>query len=219
MAKRVATLCLGTRPDSQTWNKGCEALGFSVVASVAKPDPSDEELAAIFASDAEWLYLGGHFGARTLTNEKENIDIRFEAGAVHVLRDNKLSVSFDKGSGFALHKTCKLTLWGGCDVCTGGATIRTLRSLFDNPVILGFAGLTGWKVADAMLGGGFLRRKHFFNNVRGSVDDSAGQCEAWMEAAQAGYSDSSLESLFRAVDIGGQEWKLVDGKIVQGRKL
>ena len=219
MSHKVATLCLGNRQDAQTWNQGCERLGLTVVASVRKSNPTDEELDSIFASDAQWLYLGGHFGSLELSNESGDFELKFGAGGITVSRNRKVERVIEKGKGFKLHESCWVALWGGCDVCSGGASIRTMYSLFDQHVLLGFGGLTGWAVVDAMLGGGFLKRNHFFNNLGGRTDDPDTVRNAWMKAARLGYGGGVLEDRFRAVDFDKQEWKLAQGKIVKGRKL
>ena len=35
MGRKVATLCLGTRKDAGTWEKGCQRLGYEVYANPA----------------------------------------------------------------------------------------------------------------------------------------------------------------------------------------
>lgn len=219
MGKIVATLCLGTRPDATTWNAGCQSLGFTVAESVCKPEPSDAELDSIFACEAEWLYLGGHFGDNTLTNESGSLEIEFTKDSVKICRTGKEDRVLMKGAGFRLHSSCWMTLWGGCSVCSSGQTIRNIQQLFDGPLILGFAGLTGWRMVDAMLGGGFMHKGHFFDNVRGKTEDMVAWRTAWMKAAARGYGDGPNETKFRAVDSDGQEWVLEEGKIVKGRKL
>jgi hypothetical protein len=219
MSKKVATLSLGTREDAKTWNQGCERLGFTVVSSVRKSNPTDAELDSVFGSDAEWLYLGGHFGSYTLSNEAGDLELKFQNDRIKVYRDNKWARDIEKGSGFKLNKSCWVVLWGGCNVCTGNESVRTMHKLFDEHVLLGFSGLTGWAMVNAMLGGGFIKAKHFFNNVQRGTDDPIAVRNAWMEAARAGYGGGSLEDRFRAFDYDMQEWKLKDGKIVKGRDL
>jgi len=40
-----------------------------------------------------------------------------------------------------------------------------------------------------------------------------------MQAANSYYGGGPIEDMFRAVDIAGQEWKIVNARIVKGRKL
>jgi hypothetical protein len=40
-----------------------------------------------------------------------------------------------------------------------------------------------------------------------------------MQAALAGHGGSEIEGRFRAIDPDGQEWKIANNKIVQGRKI
>ena len=94
----------------------------------------------------------------------------------------------------------------------------TGRWLFPKAALLGYSDATGVAINDAMLGGGFIRRRHFFDRLpRGEITGDA--CvSAWMGAAQTGYAGISLADRFRAVSVGGQEWKLADGQIVRGRR-
>lgn len=214
-----ATLCLGTRQDAVTWEKGNEGLGFTKGISIRKPAPSHDEIKGFFASDAQWLYLGGHFGGNTLYNEADTVSITFEAEQV-VAKTPAGDRTLTKAADFKLHTSSRVILWGGCSVCSGEDTVRTMRQLFGPHVLLGFAGLTGWKMVDAMLGGGFLKKDHFFNRVLAHGKTSLeGVAKAWMEAARAGYGGARVEGKFRCVDREGQEWKLKDGAIVKGRMI
>ncbi len=95
-----------------------------------------------------------------------------------------------------------------------------MRTLFGPHVLLGFNGLTGWKMVDAMLGGGFIGAgRHFFDRVVGKDSDAAGVRDAWMETAKFGYGGSDNESKFRAIDPDGREWKLQKGEIRPGRRF
>jgi hypothetical protein len=69
-----------------------------------------------------------------------------------------------------------------------------------------------------MLGGGFITN-HFFKRVEGHITDPVAIRNAWMETALRGYGGGSQEGIFRAVDPDGQEWKLLNRKIVKGRTL
>ena len=46
-------------------------------------------------------------------------------------------------------------------MCSGRYTMETIRKLFGSHVLLGFAGETGWKMVDAMLGAGFIKAVAF----------------------------------------------------------
>ena len=98
-------------------------------------------------------------------------------------------------------------------------TIGNMRKLFGPHVLLGFSGSTGASMVNAMLGGGFIKRDHFFANLKGDTQKLDAVVQAWMKAASWGYGGGAIEGLFRAVDMAGQEWKLAGKKIVAGRKF
>ena len=75
-----------------------------------------------------------------------------------------------------------------------------------------------------MLGGGFLKKGHFFDNVAGHESDPVALRDAWLQAAingcQGGTGNGSIdERLFRAIDPSGQEWLTEGGRKVRGRMM
>lgn len=219
MPRSVAILSLGTRKDATTWEKGCRGLGFDLGRVIKKGHPTLDELRAFFAQPADWIFLADHFGGLTLLNEPEDVTVRFRRASVTVRVAKSTEVLTIKDKGFRLQESCELVLWGGCSVCSGRETVETLRALFGPHVLLGFAGLTGWRVVDAMLGGGFIKKGHFFERVAGHVDDPKAVCDAWMRTAKAGYGGGDMEDRFRCVDPDGQEFELRKGQISRGRKF
>lgn len=216
--KKFSTLALGTRQDAGTWDKGCASVGLDQLTSIRDPSPDMDDLKAFFAQTPDWLYLGGHFGSLQLMNDallddkKGAVDIKFSKDHVTINIDGakeKLSRADDT---FQLHKNVVVILWGGCSVCDTTHTMRTLRTLFDQHVLLGFAGTTGVAMVDAMLGNGHIK-DHFFKNVKGNTGDLDAVAQAWMKAALAGYGNGWGHERFRAIDFDGQGWKLEDGKI------
>lgn len=210
-----ATLCLGTRKDAITWEEGCKNLGFTQALSVRKPRPSIEELAAFFACGAEWLYIGGHFSPNHLYNENGDTDVEFRPTSV-LLKTPSGSRSVSHADSFNLHQTARVIVWGGCSVAGVESTVTLMRQLFGEHVLLGFAGLTGTKMVDAMLGGGFIKN-NFFKRVKnntGWTGTCDGAVKAWMDTAAAGYGGGSIENKFRAVDWEGNGRRLTDGKVV-----
>ena len=219
MARKTSVLALGTRKDAATWEKQCRALGFDVGRVVRKSDPTQDELREYFEVPAHWLYLGGHFGSLQLLNEAEDTWVLFGRDGVTVQAE-KTKVELTKpAKAFRLDANCEVVLWGGCSVCENRRTIETLRALFGPHVLLGFAGLTGWKMVDAMLGAGFIKSGHFFDNVAKHVDDADAIVQAWMRAAKKGYGGGNMEDRFRCIDRDGREWKLDKGRIRTGRKF
>ena len=211
-----ATLDLGNPTDGKTWERGCQSLGMLPEGSVLANLPSIESLVRIFAGEPDWFYLSGHYAGLSLFSE-QGVSIDFAPNQVTLTVGESTKV-LRKGEEFKVHRYCSVVAWGGCSACSRGSDIRTIRSLFDNPTILGYSDSTGWKINDAMLGGGFIR-KHFFANLGvGPLFTSKAVVRAWLTAAAAGY-DKSMQKMFRAVDEDGQEWKLENGEVVLGRRF
>ena len=219
--KNQSTLSLGTRSDALTWERGCSRVGLDLLTSLRKPSPTLVELKAFFKGQPSWLYMGGHFGGLKLFNHayregKPNaVSIKFHIDHLIVDIDGTTEKLSQSDGSFMVHKSVLVILWGGCSVCDTVRTMKVLRGLFGPHVLLGFAGETGSAMVDAMLGNGFIKKNHFFNNVQGKTDDLDAISQAWMKAANAGYATHAYADKFRAVDFGGQGWKLSDGKIVK----
>jgi hypothetical protein len=90
--------------------------------------------------------------------------------------------------------------------------MKVIRDLFFNPTILGYANRYDLTMNKAMMGAGSIS-SHFFANIRSGAD----LVNAWMQSGLA--TDSSKQSMFRAFDPDGQEWQLVDSKVVKGRRV
>jgi hypothetical protein len=213
--RNAATLALGSRKDAETWDKGCAGAGIPVVHSLRKSQPSVDELKALFAQSPSWIYFGGHFGGLALGNEADDVEVKFSAAGVDLVLKKKVAATLAKDNGFLLHKRCEVVLWGGCSVCDTVNTMRTLRTLFGPHVLLGFAGITGWRICDAILGGAaWMSGKDFFSRA-GKHSDQVAVRNGWMNAASYGWGGADMESLFRAIDVDGQAWKLKDSKVVK----
>lgn len=214
-----ATLSLGKRRDAGTWEKGCRELGFSSGVSLRKDRPTLVELKDFFKSSPTWVYFGGHFGSNNLYNHYDDVKVYFEADRVAIAIDTAAIVNLDKRTpDFQLERNLEVTLWGGCDVFTREETIRNIRHLFDNPLILGFKGTTGRLLVDAVLGGSKIR-DHFFKRIGNDKADLVAVRNAWLETAIFEYGGGEYEDNFRALDPNGQEWKLRNKKIVAGRMI
>ncbi|HYF08844.1 MAG TPA: hypothetical protein VD970_14570 [Acetobacteraceae bacterium] len=218
MAESYSTLSLGTRQDAATWERGCGSIGLTISSSIRKSSPSIAEMKAFFSSSASWIYFGGHFSGMRLYNEDSTASVTFERTQVTLTSGGTSAVVQQGSSDFNLHVSSRVILWGGCSVCSAQNTMQTMRSLFGKHVLLGFAGLTGWRMVDAMLGGGFLKN-HLFTRVKATSTAPADVVQAWMGAAKAGYGGGENEVKFRAVDWDGQEWKLEGNKIIKGRMI
>jgi hypothetical protein len=217
MTDRTGILCLGTRPDATTWEKGCRALGFDAPLPIKKPSPTMDELIRFFGSSLDWVFFGGHFSGGRLYNESGAVGVRFAGDAVTLEVGNE-STTLQRGSA-ELGLRPRLVLWGGCSTLGANALVRDLNALFGTHTMVGFRGLTGWKVVDAMLGGGFMAGKqHFFARVEAG-SSSAELTAAWMQTAKLGWAGGTLEDRFAAVDTGGQRWVLRDKQVVKDSKL
>ena len=86
MSLTYATLSLGTRIDAKTWETKCNSFGISQKVSIRKGQPKRDEVKSVFASKANWVYLGGHFtlydGYGLLSNESGDTNILFKPTAV-----------------------------------------------------------------------------------------------------------------------------------------
>ena len=211
-------LDLGNPEDSRSWTKGCEKLGINIVASLFGTTPTLPQLTEFFRGSPEWVYFSGHFAGLALYNEgRVLVNIDFASDKI-ILQVGEATKTLPKGADdLQLVKNCEVLVWGGCNACGPAGTVRTLRELFGNPLILGYAGSTGWKINNAMLGGGFIKSA-FFNRL-GLERSATTVRNAWMATANQGYGGGSIEGMFRAIDPDGQEWTLGKKKIVKGRKF
>jgi hypothetical protein len=214
-----STLELGNPTDAKTWEQGCRSLGLKGGSSIMTSKPGLDRLRSFFAAEPDWVYFSGHFAGGELWGDNGDA-VEFKHNRV-VLSSGDDSTELHKGDGFRMHANVTLVVWGGCSACREPARVRWMRELFDNPTILGYAGSTGWKINDAMLGGGFIRANFFENLRRNTMAPyySPDFVDAWMGAAQAGYGGGPMEGLFRAVDAQGQMWELQGGKIVKGASV
>jgi hypothetical protein len=215
MKLKVGTLALGTRRDPGTWENGCIGTGGDIVKSIRKPKPDIGELKSFFSLSLDWIYFGGHFTDH-LYNDDQDLHFYFDENQVVAINgENEIIATFKQGQDFKLRETALVVLWGGCSVMGSIERIKTMRKLFGPHTMLGFNGSTGPSIVQAMLGEGFMRQKHFFKQLARNTEDPNAAAQAWMKAAQAGYSGGSMEGLFRAVDFDGQGWKLQGGRIVR----
>ena len=218
---------LGDPRDSRAWETGCRGLQFSnAVEPIRTSKPPLKTLLGLVKSQPDWLFMSGHFIPTELYNGGETT-LSFANGQIEIKAvDGNQTVT--KGSAeFGLDKQCALSIWGGCSVAGSKGTVQTLFALFGPHVILGFGDSTGAEITEAMLGGGFLKKGHFFDNVAGHESDPAAIRDAWLQAAINGYkggtgktgNGSIDEKLFRAIDPDGREWYTEGGKKVRGRMM
>lgn len=217
-----STLDISVPKDGMSWNKGCkDRLGMQQKTSIISETPTMNELVELFRRTPDWLYLSGHLSLQELYNEVETVKIRFADDRVTVTAGGQ-SRELSKSAGdFQLHQECTLVVLGGCSGLRDDHDIRSYRRLFENPVLLGYAGGCGWEMTDLMLGGDYIRND-FFNRVRNKMAQNGRHAarDAWMETASWVYGgDGIYEDRFRAVDQDGQEWKVSGKQIVTGRKL
>lgn len=221
----TALLDLGDLRDARAWEEGCRALGIrNAVEPVLTPRPTKANVLKLLQSQPEWLFMSGHFSGLQLYDHQGNTWLTFAASELRVEAFDGTQTVRKSTPEFGLGQRCRVSMWSGCSVCRSKETIRTLFRLFGPHVLLGYASSTGAEITQAMLGGGFLRRGHFFENVASDPADPAVIRDAWLQAAINGYrggtgSPKVDEKLFRAVDPDGQEWYAEAGKKVRGRKM
>ncbi len=217
MAPKTGILSLGTRADATTWEKGCSALGFDAPLPIKKASPTMDELKRFFASSADWVFFAGHFSGGRLYNESGHVGVRFAAEAV-TLEVGKDTATLKRGTT-DLQLGPRLVVWGGCSTLGSNSLVRDLHTLFGTHTMLGFRGLTGWRIVNALLGQEFLKdKRHFFTRVS-SASDSGELTSAWMDTAKLGYAGGDLENRFAAVDDTGQRWVLRDRSVVKDSKV
>jgi hypothetical protein len=218
-----ATLDLGDPSDSVFWQKGCQSRGFTQAdsGSILKQSPTLTELESFFRSQPDWVYFSGHISGTSLYAHTGDAQILFKRDGVAISK-NALAIKYDetainllkKNSAFAMQKNCLLVVLGGCSAFASPSTVRIIRELFFNPIVLGYSDHTRSVVNAAMLGGGNIR-SHFFANVQNGEN----LVDAWLHSGLEGYGGTSKESMFCAVDEDGQEWTLAGSKIVKGWKI
>ena len=212
-----STLDLGDPKDARTWVKGCTAKSLREEHCILSMSPTTEQLTAFFRGEPDWVYFSGHYNRRELWGDKTLAQIDFDRDNVTLNVRGQQTV-LKKGTGaLALAESAKLVIWGGCNALAREPDVKVLRELFRNATLLGYSDFTGVAINNAMLGGGFIKRA-FFQRITSSAPSSQEIVNAWMGTAKAGYTGNSLQLRFRAVGTDGQEWKLVDGKVVKGVK-
>jgi hypothetical protein len=205
-------LCLGTRTDAETWRAGVAKLGFEDNgASITDPSPTMNELKQFFGASADWVFFGGHFTDH-LYNDRQTVHVHLYSDQVTLNVDSETeTIKRTDGRNFKLSP--KVVFWGGCSVLHRAGQIKATRELFNNPLQLGFGGLTGPKIMNALLGKGFIPEdRAFFGRIK-NRDDREQVRQAWMETANWGYGGGDIEDNFRAVDPDGKTWGLSNKKI------
>jgi hypothetical protein len=213
------TLELGDTADALAWQKGCESLGFMPAASIMKMSPTLDELEALFRSQPEWAYFSGHIWGSRLYGDG-TAQLEFQTDRVVISTNNDVPPLKDKGArillkadtGFAMNKSCLLVILAGCSGLASLPRVKVIRELFFNPTILGYASQCNATINTEMMGGG-SNRSHFFANYASGAD----MVNAWLQSGLSRYS--SMQTMFRAFDPDGQEWKLVNSKVVKGGRV
>ena len=168
-----------------------------------------------FRSSPEWLYMAGHYSGQQLYSENDETTVAFTNDAISLSTMGGSAQSKKADNTFALHKNIKVVIWGGCSLLGNDDEVTMMRNWFGDHVMLGFAGLTGWRILQAMFGGGFIPKNSSFFARLGRNPSPEDIVNAWMETAQQGYGGVPMEEKFRAVDTKGQGWRLSSKKIVK----
>lgn len=210
----TATLSLGTREDAKYWSEqSAGQLGYAKGVTVAKPAPTLAEIKSFFASSNEWLFIAGHF-TTYLYNQDASIQIRFKADRV-VVTHGGTDTELIKGSDFKQNSKVKVIFWGGCSVHEDSTIVANLRALFDNPMMIGWRGTTGWEVLYAVMGGynNDNPKKDFFDRVKADPSSELQVRTSWLDAADATIwgaapSPPPFRERFSVIGSDGQEHRL-----------
>lgn len=214
----TSTLSLGTRQDAKYWSQECSGqLSYASTVKITEAAPPLADIKKFFASSDEWLFLAGHFtSVDHLYNEGGTIKIRFKADRV-VVTHSGADTNLMKGTDFKQHGKVKAIFWGGCDVHNHKSIVDDLRTLFGNPLMIGWRGTTGWEVLNAVMGG-FGNTppnpaKDFFDRVKSNPASETTVRTAWLDAADATQwgqapSQPPYRERFSVIGSDGTEYKL-----------
>ena len=212
-----ATLELGDAADAMAWEKGCQSLGRMPAVSIMNPTPTLAQLKAFFTTEPEWVYFSGHIWGDTLYGHKTGtaqiwfrtvgVAINYGPEAVNIDED---AIDLLKPSDFTMQKSCSLIIIAGCSALRSFQTMRVIRELFFNPTILGYAEQCDVQMNTAMMGTG---SNTFFANYRAGSD----LVNAWLKGGLS--IAPAKQTMFRAFDTDGQEWKLVNSRVVKGSRV
>ena len=207
---RYSTLDMGAGSDARLWEQGCTRLGMTQVNSLIKPAPTLSELTQFFNGWPNWIYFSGHFLPVSLFSDSAYVE--FASDKVTLIANDESKELRKLPAEFQLHESASVLIFGACSVVRDVECIRIIRQLFENPLILGFAGTTGNLMNIAML-------NEFFKRVRSAHADQETIMNAWLEAMDGYYGGGENESKFRAISSDGQEWQIKNSQIVRGRTL
>lgn len=209
-----STLSLGTRKDAKYWSTECGTqLSYSSGVTITKPNPTTQEIASFFARSDEWLFLGGHFDETShLYNEDGTVSIRFTSDSV-IVKSPSSTKTLSKNQEFMQHKKIRTIFWGGCNVHSHPTIVKKLRTLFDNPLMIGWKSITGWQILYTVMGGnGNLNpnpEQDFFDLVKANPGNEDTVRKSWLNAgAQTFWGDSIPK--FSVIDSIGTDHTLPD---------
>lgn len=237
MALKYSVLALGTRADAGEWERGCsKVLGQDKAVVLRKAKPTLDELATVFNTEAHWVYFGGHStpgekaswmfndafkhdapstspeGSVLLQMFPTNLQvIRYQPDKGKVIPVGR---EFKKGgTGFALRKNLKVTLWAGCSLLQDEKAVSNLRSLFGAHLMLGFFKPTIAEVTYKVLQRDPLvadERTYFFERAQPDPADPEFVMDAWFQGALNAHGDPKKvnDYGFAAVDVKGRRWAM-----------
>ena len=224
MVISCSVLSLGTRMDARYWYAQCQRqLRFQAGVQVTTPRPSLRAMQSVFGRADDWLYLAGHFRGY-LYNHDDSTSVTFAADRV-TLKNGDDEAVLKRDDGFKQHGKLSVLFWGGCNVHSDAATVRTMRALFGAPVMVGWHDLTNRFIMLIVMGG--MGNKHpnplrdFFDRIKTDPTDLEAIRNGWLQAgfdADWGKPESGLpyKQRFSVVDRNGQEYILGEDGIIKG---
>ncbi len=207
---RYSTLDLGAASDARIWERGCAQLGMTLANSLIKPSPTLAELTEFFNGWPNWVYFSGHFSHVSLFSD--TVDVEFVDDKIKLIAGDGRKELRKIPSEFQHHQSASVLIFGACSVARDIPTLKIIRQLFDNPLILAFAGVTGISMNNAML-------NEFFKKIRSEHADQNTIMDAWLRAMDGYYGGGENESKFRAISPEGQEWQIKNSEIIRGRTM
>lgn len=208
----------GNNKNAQIFLDELESLGVAKGLTIMKPEPRLQEMITFFRTQTHWVYFAGHHISGHFFNRMGNTNagFRFYSDRVEVYAPDG-EQTLTKPVDFQLHfPKPQVLLWTGCNVCSDHDIIRTIRTLFESPLILGYAGSSVWRFTRKVFTGthygpgGVLmpKRNHetdFFEELsQNPITDLEHVRDCWINVARNSFPGGpNIRAKFKAIDPDG----------------